>query len=293
MMMKVKEECKVSFLCPVSMEATSYCGRCDFDPHTHICAWVKSSWHDSDKKGNEDLNLQPYVKYEYRVAAWNKHRKGFSEIGSATTKQDVPEGLSPPQWAKVDNREDMIFLSWKEPLQPNGIIIHYIILRNGIERFRGKELSFTDTGGIQPYQEYSYLLRACTVAGCTDSSKVVAVTVQGIPESVQPPAVTALNATALHLSWMAPRKPNGIIREYQINQIGRGLIHTDTAGKMQHTVSVYYLRHRREIYHAFCHAKFRCENIQFDAAIRFLPSYIPLMTNNSSWAQDSHNPHCI
>lgn len=33
-------------------------------------------------------------------------------------------------------------------------------------------MSFTDTSGVQPYQEYSYQLRACTVAGCTDSSKV-------------------------------------------------------------------------------------------------------------------------
>lgn len=53
-----------------------------------------------------------------------------------------------------------------------GLIIHYIILRDGIERFRGTETSFRDTSGIQPYQEYSYQLRACTVAGCTDSSKV-------------------------------------------------------------------------------------------------------------------------
>lgn len=67
--------------------------------------------------------------------------------------------------------------------------------------------------------------------------QVVAVTVQGIPESVQPPTVIALNSTALHLSWTIPRKPNGIIREYQINQSGKGLIYTDTAGKMQHTVS--------------------------------------------------------
>lgn len=67
--------------------------------------------------------------------------------------------------------------------------------------------------------------------------QVAAVTVQGVPESVQPPTVTALNATALHLSWMAPGKPNGIIREYQIRQTGKGLIHTDTAGRMQHIVS--------------------------------------------------------
>ncbi|KYO43601.1 usherin isoform J [Alligator mississippiensis] len=258
MMMKVEEQCKANTLCPISMAATAYCGRCDFDSSAHICAWVKGSQNATEKEANQDvcptaeeivysggpnrysftdLNLDPYVTYEYRIAVWNSYGRGFSEISRARTKQDVPQTVNPPTWAKVDNREDAILLKWKEPLQPNGLITHYIVFRNGMERFRGKELSFLDTGGIQPYQEYSYQLRACTVAGCTDSSKVVAVTVQGIPESVQPPTVIALNSTALHLSWTIPRKPNGIIREYQINQSGKGLIYTDTAGKMQHTVS--------------------------------------------------------
>lgn len=68
-----------------------------------------------------------------------------------------------------------------------GLILHYIILRNGIERFRGTEMSFTDTSGVQPYQEYSYQLRACTVAGCTDSSKVSKlVFMELVPEFYQP-----------------------------------------------------------------------------------------------------------
>ncbi|XP_009864107.1 PREDICTED: usherin-like [Apaloderma vittatum] len=254
MMMKVKEECQANILCPLSMEATAHCGKCDFDPRENICAWVKgvpSATEDQIKEGvcpaeeetvytgspNKysftDLNLEPFVTYEYRVAAWNSYGRGFSEISRAVTKQDVPQGVSPPKWTKVNNREDMILLNWEEPLQPNGLIIHYIILRNGIERFRGTEMSFTDTSGVQPYQEYSYQLRACTVSGCTDSRKVVAVTVQGVPESVQPPDVSALNSTALHLSWTAPKKPNGIIREYQI----KGLIYTDAGSRMQYTVS--------------------------------------------------------
>uniref|UniRef100_A0A8B9DD56 Usherin n=1 Tax=Anser cygnoides TaxID=8845 RepID=A0A8B9DD56_ANSCY len=258
MMMKVKEECKANILCPLSMEKTAHCGKCDFDPRENICAWIKSSQSATEKEIKEgvcpaeeetvytgspnqysftDLNLEPFITYEYRVAAWNSYGRGFSEISRAVTKQDVPQRVSPLKWAKVDNREDMILLNWEEPLQPNGLIIHYIILRDGIERFRGTETSFRDTSGIQPYQEYSYQLRACTVAGCTDSSKVVAVTVQGVPESVQPPDVSALNSTALHLSWIAPKKPNGIIREYQISQVGKGLIYTDTGSKMQHTLS--------------------------------------------------------
>lgn len=57
------------------------------------------------------------------MAAWNSHGRGFSEISRAVTKQDVPQGVSPPKWAKVDNREDMILLNWEEPLQPNGTVI--------------------------------------------------------------------------------------------------------------------------------------------------------------------------
>jgi len=67
--------------------------------------------------------------------------------------------------------------------------------------------------------------------------QVVAVTVQGVPESVQPPDVSALNSTALRLSWIAPKKPNGIIREYQVSQVGKGLIYSDTGSRMHHTVS--------------------------------------------------------
>uniref|UniRef100_A0A8C6X579 Usherin n=1 Tax=Naja naja TaxID=35670 RepID=A0A8C6X579_NAJNA len=237
MMMKIKEESKCIPLCPRSTEEVTYCGQCNFDEHTYLCAWIKSSRSYTKNKENKRIykNLEPHITYEYRLAVWNKHGKGFSEMNNATTNQDVPEGVSPPHWTKVDNREDVIFLTWKEPCQPNGIIIYYIILRNGVEHFRGKELSFMDTSGIQPYQEYSYLLRACTVAGCSDSSTVV--TVQGIPENVLPPTIIPLNATTLHLSWVAPNKPNGLIKEYLIHQIGRGLICTGCADQVQHTVT--------------------------------------------------------
>lgn len=53
-----------------------------------------------------------------------------------------------------------------------GDITHYVILRDGQERYRGDEESFTDVGGIRPFQEYSYHLRACNRAGCTDSPQV-------------------------------------------------------------------------------------------------------------------------
>lgn len=67
--------------------------------------------------------------------------------------------------------------------------------------------------------------------------QVVAATTQGVPESVLPPRVRAPSAEALHLSWSIPEKPNGIIKEYQLRQTGRGLIYSGTNDRRQHTVT--------------------------------------------------------
>jgi len=65
----------------------------------------------------------------------------------------------------------------------------------------------------------------------------VAVTVQGEPEGIAAPVVSALWPGALKISWVAPAKPNGIIREYHINQSGVGVIHTETDGEMAYNVT--------------------------------------------------------
>ncbi|XP_053463887.1 usherin [Nycticebus coucang] len=256
MMMKETKECRT--LCPASMEATAYCGRCDFNFTSHVCTVIRGSHHSIGKTSIEDMcssaeetvhtgsvntysftdvTLKPYMMYEYRISAWNRYGRGFSKAVRARTKEDVPQGVSPPRWTRMDNLEDAIVLNWKKPVQANGPIIYYILLRNGIERFRGASLSFSDTEGIQPFQEYSYQLKACTVAGCAVSGKVAAATTQGVPESILPPRITAPSAEALHLSWSVPEKPNGVIKEYQIRQVGKGLIYADTTDRRQHTVT--------------------------------------------------------
>lgn len=39
------------------------------------------------------------------------------------------------------------------------------------------------------------------------------------------------------MSWDVPPKPNGVIKEYQLRQVGKGLIYTDTTDRRQHTVT--------------------------------------------------------
>ncbi|XP_004700202.1 usherin [Echinops telfairi] len=256
MMMKETSQCVT--LCPAAMEATAHCGKCDFNFSSQVCVVIKGPHNSTEKTSVEelcpsaeervhtgsaniysftDVNVEPYRMYEYRVSAWNGYGRGFSKAVRARTKEDVPQGVSPPRWTTVDHLQDVIVLNWKKPIQSNGLIIYYILLRNGIECFRGTSLSFSDTKGIQSFQEYSYQLKACTAVGCTASNKVLAATTQGVPESVLPPRIRATSVEALHLSWTVPEKPNGVIKEYRLWQAGKGLIYTDVTDRRQHTVT--------------------------------------------------------
>ncbi|XP_072320975.1 usherin [Eucyclogobius newberryi] len=184
-----------------------------------------------------DIALEPFTTYEYRVRGWNSFGRGSSDTITVTTLEDKPWGVAPPHWIHVNDRDDIIHLHWQAPARPNGEITHYVILRDGQERYRGDETSFTDVRGIGPFQEYSYQLRACNLAGCADSLQVSAVTVQGVPEGVHPPVVTALNSTSLLVTWTQPSHPNGAIQRYHLNQTSVGTILTHTDGDTNYTVT--------------------------------------------------------
>ncbi|KAM6979899.1 usherin [Aplochiton taeniatus] len=184
-----------------------------------------------------DGDLEPFTTYEYRLRAWNSFGRGSSDVTRVTTNQESPWGVAPPRWSRLGDRDDIIQLHWQAPAKPNGDITHYVLLRDGQERYRGDESGFTDAAGIRPFQEYSYQLQACNRAGCADSVQVQAVTVQGAPEGVLPPVVTALGPTSLRLGWTSPSRPNGIVQQYRVNMSGAGTIHTHTDGPMDHTVT--------------------------------------------------------
>ncbi|CAJ1048931.1 LOW QUALITY PROTEIN: usherin [Xyrichtys novacula] len=192
---------------------------------------------DATKYTYTDSDLEPFTRYEYRVKGWNSFGRGASDVTRVTTSEDKPWGVAPPRWNRLGERDDIIQLHWQAPARPNGDITHFVILRDGQERYRGDENSFTDVGGIRPFQEYSYQLRVCNQAGCTDSSQVVAVTVQGVPEGVQPPVVTALSPSSLHVSWSEPTHPNGIVQRYLLNQTGVGTIFKNGNRTKNYTVS--------------------------------------------------------
>ncbi|TWW67416.1 Usherin Usher syndrome type IIa protein [Takifugu flavidus] len=205
----------------------------------HLCLSHEEVLYSGDANTHTftDSDLEPFTVYQYRVRGWNSFGRGSSPVTTVTTLEDKPWGVAPPHWRRLGERDDIIRLQWQAPARPNGEITHYVILRDGQERYRGDEHSFTDVGGIRPFQEYRYQLRACNRAGCADSMQVVAVTVQGVPEGVQPPAVTALSSSSLQLTWSEPTHPNGIVQQYHLNQTGGGTIFTHNGGPKAYTVT--------------------------------------------------------
>ncbi|CAL8351742.1 unnamed protein product [Merluccius merluccius] len=138
-------------LCP-SLEEVVYSGDADVYTYTDSGA------------------LEPFTTYEYRVRAWNSFGKGSSAAAAVTTSEEKPWGVAPPRWSRLG--DDVLQLSWQAPARPNGDITHYIIMRDGQERYRGADVSFADVGGIRPFVEYSYQLSACNRAGCSDSEQM-------------------------------------------------------------------------------------------------------------------------
>jgi len=47
-----------------------------------------------------------------------------------------------------------------------------VLVRDGIELYRGMAQTYTDDTTILPYRSYTYVLTACTVAGCISSTSV-------------------------------------------------------------------------------------------------------------------------
>ncbi|XP_073409429.1 usherin [Dendrobates tinctorius] len=230
--------CRSGAVCPLSRSGSAHCGQCHFNASADSCFSVRGVISDKSRAVEEedDTGLDPFTTYEYRISTWNSFGSSFSNVSRFTTNQDIPQRLSPPRWTVSENREGIISLSWQEPRKRNGII-YYVLIRDGVQRFIGAKKHYEDQGGIQPYKEYTYQLKACTEVGCSHSAKVTAAIKQGVPENISPPIILAVNSSALLLSWTTPNKPNGEIREYQVHQVGKGIIYVSSTGNKQYTVS--------------------------------------------------------
>lgn len=169
-----------------------------------------------------DTGLKPYTEYGYSVRAINNG--GFIDSGTltVTTDQAAPTFIDAPFVTVIDAYS--VNVTWKEPSEPNGVIQFYFVYRNGSIKYEGNgnELSFVDHS-LDAYTVYSYTIKACTSGVlCTLSPPTSRRTAQAAPSGVHPPALEALSALAIKISWEVPDKPNGIITRYELYEVGDG-----------------------------------------------------------------------
>ncbi|XP_035764364.1 receptor-type tyrosine-protein phosphatase kappa isoform X9 [Neolamprologus brichardi] len=91
---------------------------------------------DMDPKAPRHLvgNLPPYTNVSLKMILTNPEGRKESDETIIQTDEDVP-GPVPSQSLKATPSEETISLSWKEPTEPNGVIIQYEISYSGVHSF--------------------------------------------------------------------------------------------------------------------------------------------------------------
>ena len=125
----------------------------------------------------------------------------------------VPIGVQPPFVTFSDSCS--LGLSWATPTQPNGIVVRYDLFVGGELRFTGLDNS-TLIDGLEPFTEYALLLRACTSAGCSNSSESVGQTLPDSPAGLAAPNLTVLSPSSIEAAWAPPESPNGVLLGFEL-----------------------------------------------------------------------------
>ena len=161
-------------------------------------------------------DLEPFTDYQFLVAAINSRREGTSPWASAKTRQAPPANLRPLQAEKAaDGRSMRIF--WQEPENPNGVITHYYLYKDGVQTYRGSAREYT-VSRLAPFTAYEFQLEACTAAGCTRGATQVILSAEVDPQGQAPPTIGFKNATAVELFWKPPVVPNGVLTRYDVRR---------------------------------------------------------------------------
>nr|XP_033808593.1 phosphatidylinositol phosphatase PTPRQ isoform X3 [Geotrypetes seraphini] len=165
--------------------------------------------------------LNKYTSYRAEVSSSTVKGEGVRSVPlHIITAEDAPS--SPPRSFSVKQLSDAVVkLSWKPPLEPNGIILYYTVHVWNTEARRTINITqpFLELTDLEKNNEYQAYVTTSTRygAGKTRSEKIRFRTSEGAP-SDPPKDILYLNlsSTEIKVFWSPPSKPNGIIQRYSI-----------------------------------------------------------------------------
>uniref|UniRef100_A0AAR2LVX1 Protein tyrosine phosphatase receptor type Ua n=1 Tax=Pygocentrus nattereri TaxID=42514 RepID=A0AAR2LVX1_PYGNA len=123
-------------------------------------------------------DLPPFRLVHVRLALSNPEGKKESREVTFQTEEDIPGGIA-PESLTFTPLDDMIFLKWEEPVEPNGLITQYEISYQSIESFdpsvnvpgprrtvsKLKNETYHMFSGLHPGTTYLVSVRARTAKG--------------------------------------------------------------------------------------------------------------------------------
>ncbi|XP_076394369.1 cell adhesion molecule Dscam2 isoform X2 [Megachile rotundata] len=172
--------------------------------------------------------LRKYTQYSIVVKAFNNKGDGpGSDPVTVQTLEDVPS--APPQnVACAALTGQNIQVTWKPPPSDkvHGVVQGYKLLYEAasavLEQHEGRETKIshalsTVLHGLSPYTNYTVQVLAYTRAGeGVTSSPVSCTTEETVPDAPERVKAVTSNEDAVVISWLPPRRPNGILTKYTV-----------------------------------------------------------------------------
>ncbi|XP_076675488.1 cell adhesion molecule Dscam2 isoform X6 [Andrena cerasifolii] len=174
------------------------------------------------------IGLRKYTQYSVVVKAFNNKGDGpGSDPVTVQTLEDVPS--APPQnVACAALTGQNIQVTWKPPPSDkvHGVVQGYKLLYEAasavLEQQAGRETKIshalsTVLHGLSPYTNYTVQVLAYTRAGeGVTSSPVSCTTEETVPDAPERVKAVTSNEDAVVISWLPPRRPNGILTKYTV-----------------------------------------------------------------------------
>jgi len=160
-----------------------------------------------------DYGVSPGTTYQYQVMVYNSQGGAASPSSNATTFASPPTGVPPP--VTVPQSATSVSVSWSPPTEPNGLIISYTLYAGTTAVYTGLSLSTLVTG-LVPWTNYSFVISACTTAGCAYSDAISVQTLEAVPADIDAPQLSISAIGAVLIQWHPPRLPNGVITRFDV-----------------------------------------------------------------------------
>lgn len=159
------------------------------------------------------MGLEPNTLYTLQVICYNDGGSTRSPTVDAFTLEGLPEGIAPPRLVVINST--VINITWSFPQIPNGQVTEYRLIQDLTEQitFNNTVMQYISSG-LEPFSTHTYIIQACTIAGCGSSDPSNATTFEALPDGINEPIIHSITANSFVAIIQGVVNPNGLVRYF-------------------------------------------------------------------------------